>query len=97
MDFLKGHSVKERQLPVSLILLHRRPRDEKLIVWAEAAVGPSRDTQTSAVQNPKHISQESRSALKLNDSHCKVVGEPRGCMDGFPEVPNVPHLQRIIT
>lgn len=56
MDLLKGHSVKKRQLPVSLVFLHRRPRDQKLIVWAETAVGPFRNRQTQTVQNPKHIS-----------------------------------------
>lgn len=47
-------------------------------------------------KNPKHISQESRSVWKLNASHCKVVGEPRGCVDGLSEVPDVPHFERVI-
>lgn len=64
MDLLKGHSVKKRQLPVSLVFLHRRPRDEKLIVWAETAVGPFRNRQTQTVQNPKHTSQEFQKCMK---------------------------------
>lgn len=53
MDFLKRRSVKERQLPVALVFLHRRPRYDEPIVGAKTAVGPYRDRQTSAVQNPK--------------------------------------------
>lgn len=51
MDLLERHAVKEGQLPVSLVFLHRCPRYEKLIVWAKTAVGPSRNIQTATVQN----------------------------------------------
>lgn len=53
MDLLKGHPVKKRQLPVSLVLLHRRSRDEKLVVWAETAVGPDGIRQTQTVSKPQ--------------------------------------------
>lgn len=97
VDFLKRRSVKERQRPVSLVFLHRRPRYDQPIVWAKTAVGPYRDRQTSAVQNPNQSCQEPRPAFKLHVLHCKVVGQPRGHVDGSPEVPYVPHFQRVVT
>lgn len=41
IDSLKRGSVEENQLPVSLVFPHRRPRHNKLVIWAETAVSPN--------------------------------------------------------
>lgn len=50
---LEGSSVKENQLPISLIFLHGGPCYNKLVVWAKTAVSPNRENYTDT--SPGHI------------------------------------------
>lgn len=96
VDLLKGNSVKESQLPVPLVPLHRGPRHEKLVVWAKTAVGPNwkSDKHVTSVRNP-HIMRIAN-GISWKVSHGKVVGQTGSYVHRLPEVAYIPHLQSVV-